>query len=503
MRKKKALINIYFSLILQLVTIIAGFIVPRLFIGRFGSEVNGLVNSITSFIGYITLLQTGVGSAVKAALYKPLAKNNHLELCTIVKTADRFFKKIAVATIVYIVVLMVLFPTIITKEFDWRYTASLVVVIGVSTFAQYYFGITYQMVLESDQRSYIYSAIQIITIVINSILVVVLIKCGFSIQIVKLTSSVVYIIRPIIIGCYTRSKYRIDLNVEANPQLLSQRWDAFAQGIAFFIHSKTDIFVLTVFDTLKDVSIYSIYALVTSALSSVIIAIDSAVRAAFGNIIANAENDNLVKNFELYNTIIHILSTILFTTAAITIFSFITVYTHNIYDADYVQPIFGILIISAEFVYCLRSPYNSIIYAAGKFKETKISAGVEAGVNIIISCLLVPFIGLIGVAIGTLIAMIYRTGSFVRYLHTELLEISYMSQIKRYLVSTFTFCIPVFTLQRIQVDIKNYLEFTLYASCVFALVSIFVLLVNFIFYRSIMTNAIKNLINRKNRERIV
>ena len=69
MRKKKAIINIIFSLLLQLVTVISGFIVPRLFIGKFGSEVNGLVNSIGSFVGYITLLQSGVGSVVKASLY--------------------------------------------------------------------------------------------------------------------------------------------------------------------------------------------------------------------------------------------------------------------------------------------------------------------------------------------------------------------------------------------------------------------------------------------------
>ena len=58
MRKRKAIINIIFSLLLQLVTVVSGFIVPRLFIGTFGSEVNGLVNSIASFVGYITLLQS-------------------------------------------------------------------------------------------------------------------------------------------------------------------------------------------------------------------------------------------------------------------------------------------------------------------------------------------------------------------------------------------------------------------------------------------------------------
>ena len=147
MRKKKAIINVCFSLVLQLVTIISGFIVPRLFIGRFGSDVNGLINSITSFIGYITLLQTGVGSAVKAALYKPLAKKNKEELSIIVKTADSFFKKIAFATIIYICILMIVFPFTVAKEYDWLYSISLVAIIGITTAAQYFFGITYQITL--------------------------------------------------------------------------------------------------------------------------------------------------------------------------------------------------------------------------------------------------------------------------------------------------------------------------------------------------------------------
>ena len=496
MRKKKALINIFFSLMLQLVTVISGFIVPRLFIGSFGSDVNGLINSITGFVGYITILQTGVGSAVKAALYKPLAKKNHRELCIIVKTADCFFKKIAIATIAYIAILMVVFPVFIAKEYGRYYTASLVAIVGISTAAQYFFGITYQMVLEADQCSYIYSAIQILTVIVNTIIIVFMLKLGFSVQIVKLASSIVYVLRPLLIWHYTRRKYSIDLDVTPDSQLLSQRWNAFAQGMAYFIHSKTDVFVLTLLATLKDVSIYSVYALVTSGLSSLIIAIDLAVRATFGNIIANDENDNLNSRFEEYNTLIHILTTVCFSTAAITVFNFIRVYTRNVTDANYIQPIFGILIISAEFIYCLRSPYNSIIYAAGKFKETKASAGFEAGINIVLSCLLVPFWGLKGVAIGTLIAMIYRSFSFIHYLHTDLLRLSYLSQIKRYIVTALSYFIPIFTLQRVQVRTENYLEWVIYATCVLVLVFIYVLLMNYILNKSGTIKAIKMLIKR-------
>ena len=58
MRSKKALKNIISSLLLQLITIICGLILPRAIIGEYGSNVNGLISSITQFLTYITLLES-------------------------------------------------------------------------------------------------------------------------------------------------------------------------------------------------------------------------------------------------------------------------------------------------------------------------------------------------------------------------------------------------------------------------------------------------------------
>lgn len=497
MRKEKALVNICFSILLELITVISGLIVPRMIIGTFGSGVNGLIGSITSFVAYITLLQTGVGSAVKAALYKPLAKKSHDELCVIVKTSNAFFRKIAIATVIYIVLLMIIFPIIIAKDYGWLYTASLVAIVGVSTAAQYFFGITYQMVLEADQVSYVYSIVQIVTIILNTIFVVVTVKMDCSIQIVKLTSALFFLARPIVLGAYTRHMYKINLNVSADNSLIAQRWDAFAQGIAYFIHSKTDIFVLTLFASFADVSIYSVYALVTTGLSSLINSVDKAVRSAFGNIIACDEKETLRDSFNVYNTLIHMLTTACFATASITVFAFVGVYVNNVTDANYIQPIFGIIIITAEMLYCLRSPYNSIIYAAGKFKETKVSAWVEAGLNIIISCVLVPFWGLVGVAIGTLAAVTYRTISFANYLRKDVLEFTALSQLKRYGITMFIYMSTIMIFSKFSYKPSGYLPWIVYAGIVFFLVCAVTLTLNFLMDRRSTKKAIKILLRRK------
>jgi O-antigen/teichoic acid export membrane protein len=496
-RKKKALLNVFFSLILEVVTVISGFIVPRLVMRAFGSDTNGLINSITSFIGYIALLQTGVGAVIRAALYNPLAHDDKQTLSVIIKTTDNFFRKIGFITIGYLLILSVVFPLYIAKDFEPIYSISLVLIVGLSTFAQYFFGITYQMVLEADQKAYVYSITQITVVVLNTICVAILIKLGATIQIVKLVSSAFFVLRPVIIRTYVRSVYHVDKNVKEDKSYIKQRWDGMAQGLAYFFHSKTDIFVLTLFSNLRNVSIYSVYALVNTGLTSLITCIDKAIRPVLGNMIAKGETQNYKKTFNSYLTIMHIVTSICFSTASVCILSFVSIYTHGVSDANYIQPTFGFLLILAESLYCFRMPYNAVINVAGRFKETKIPSFVEAILNFSLSCILVFKYGLIGVAIGTLVAMAYRTIYFIYYLHHNILEFSYLSQIRRFATTFLSYSLSVLLLRLIHPVYDSYATWILYAVSICVLSSIITICVNLIIERKNTIGALKLIFYKK------
>ena len=497
-RKKKAIKNIVISFGLEIVNILSGFIIPRLIINFYGSETNGLINSISSFIGYIIILQSGVGSVIKAALYKPLAENDTHKINDIIATLEHFFRKITLISVVYILCLAGFFSLRTSNDFDFVFTASLVVIISFSTVAQYFWGMPYQLLLEADQKGYVYSFIQGVTVLINTVLSIILIRSGFSIQIVKLMTALIFVLRPVIIRIYSRKKYAINRTGKVNLDLLKSRWDGFAQAIAYFIHSKTDIFVLTVFATLSDVSVYSIYALILTALSTIVSAVDKAVGPAFGNIIAREESI-LNKRFEMYCNIIHVLSTILFGTACVTASGFVRVYTSNITDYTYVRSLFGLIIFSAEYIHCLRLPYNCIIYAAGRIKETRNSAIIEAVINLVLSIILVNIWGMEGVAVATLAAMIYRTVSLAGYLRKDVLYLSMRQEIRRFAITMAAFlpCIPLmYFMEGKWIGKDSYLQWGLAAGIVFILYSIYVILINWLFNRKEMKDTIRTLTNR-------
>ena len=409
MRSKKALINIISSFTLQLITAICGFIVPRYILMAFGSGVNGLVSSITQFLGYIALIEGGVGGVTRAALYKPLAKRDIKKLSGIVKATELFFKKIAYIFVGYTVLLSIFYPLLVANDFDWFYASSLVIIIGVSTFAQYYFGITYQVLLQADQKQYITTWIQITTTVINTILIVILIKLKAQIHVVRLASSLIFILRPLLINFYVNRKYKIIKECEPDNEAIKQRWDGLGHHIAYFIHNNTDVVTLTLFTNIKEVSVYSIYHMIVRAITNIVRIFSTGIEAAFGNMISNNEKESLLRNFRAFDFLSSVVTTTVFTVAGIMMLPFVKIYTKDIIDVNYLRPVFSVLLIMAEAFYCLRLPYQSVALAAGKYRETRNGAFAEASINVILSVILVNFFGIVGVAIGTLLAMMFRT----------------------------------------------------------------------------------------------
>ncbi len=432
MRSKKAIYNILTNLLLQIIAIVYGFVVPKIIIDNFGSDINGLISSITQFLAYIALLESGFGPVVKSALYKPVAKKDHQEIAKILSTSERFFKKIALIFIAYIAVLCLIFP-FVAEGFDTLFTISLVTIIGISTFAEYFFGMTYRLYLQSEQKTYIISLIQTLTYILSIAVIVLLAASGASIILIKLISSLVLVLRPILQNLYVKKKYNIKLEHKKSEYKLEQKWDGLAQHIAAVIHDNTDITIITLFCSFAEVSVYAVYMLVVKGLKQLIQAFNNGIDASFGDMIAKNETENLRRKFSTYETLYFTITTVVFTCAMLLITPFIGIYTRGVTDANYIRPIFGYLIVISEYIWAIRLPYSSTTLAAGHFKETRKGAWVEAFSNIILSLVLVPFFGIEGVAIGTIVAMTIRTVEFAYHTNKYVIRRNLFVSIKKIL----------------------------------------------------------------------
>lgn len=422
-RTQKATLNISTTALLELITFASGLILPKLILEAYGSTYNGIVSSITQFLSLVSLLRLGIAGATRAALYHTLANKDLEGTSSIIKATELYMRKVGVVILIYIAILSIVYPySLKNDELKYWDIALLVVAAGVGTFAQYFFGITYQTFLTADQSIYIYNVIQSFCIIANTVLCMVFIKCGYSIQVMKFVSASVFVVTPLILNIYVNSKYKFVKNCKPDSSSLSQRKDVMASSIANIIHQDTDIVVLTLFCDIKLVSVYTVYNLVMVALRKIQEIFTTGVEAIFGDMWAKGEYEKISMNLNLFELIIGGFISVAFSCTFLLLLPFVSLYTSGVTDANYILPTYAFVISLAYAVYCFRTPYLVLVQGAGRYKETRNGAYVEAALNIVISVILVQFIGIVGTAIGTLVANVFRTVQYSLYINKSMIK---------------------------------------------------------------------------------
>ena len=483
MRRKKLAKNTLSSLIAQMTILICGFVLPRFFLQYFGSEVNGLVNSITQFLAIISFLELGVGAVVQSALYKPLAEHNEIQISCIMVSADRFFRNLARILLIYVVGLILIYPYLVKSSLGQIGTAALIAAISISSFAQYYFGIVNALLLNADQRGYVQYNIQTVMTIINAVACVYLMHFGASVQIVKLMTSLIYLLRPMALKIYVQRHYSIDWRIRYEGEPIKQKWNGVAQHVAAVILDGTDTVVLTLFSTLSNVSIYSVYFLVVKGVKTMFMSLTGGIQSLLGELWAKQELQELRKTFGWIEWCIHTGTTYVFGCTVVLIVPFVSLYTKGIYDTNYKQPLFAFLLTLANAMHCLRLPYNLMVLAAGHYKQTQINYVVAAISNIVISIAAVRSLGLVGVAIGTLAAMGYQTIWLAIYDSKNLIKWPIKNVVKQFLVDLMTFLLILAVVAQSEMKINSYFEWGINAIKIVLYVTALVGIMNCLFYK--------------------
>ena len=500
-RTKNAILTVTTSLISEGVALACGLVLPKMILSNFGSAYNGITQSISQFISYISLMKAGIGGAAGALLYKPVAEGNTQEISEVLSSMEKFMRKISLIFVIFVFALAIIYPTFIVKDFDWFFTASLIVIISLSTFAQYYFGFTYQILISVDQKDYLINILDIFTIILNTIVAVFLIRNNYSLHIVKLGSSLVNVITPVFLYVYCHKKYHL-VKVKNVSDKIPQKWDAAAHEVASFINNNTDVVILTLFSTMTEISVYTVYHYVISNLKKIVTRFTVGFSAAFGDMYAKNEIDLMHENLGIFELIIYSFTSILYSVTLSMMIPFVEIYTKGVNDVNYTRPLFSVLLILGGVFNCFRVPYRAITIVAGHYKQTRNGAIMEAIINIGVSVIGVVCFGLVGVALGTLCAMVFRTLQYVVYLSKNIMnrDVKYFA---RHAFWCFAIMIVVYLCSQLYLPetIDNWLSWVIYATVTTLIAIALTMSVNYVFYKRDMENLIlklkRNLFRKK------
>ena len=407
---KKVIKNAVASVLPQLINIISNLILPTMIITKFGSEINGLVSTTKSIVSYISIVGAGIATAVTQALYSPMAKKEYSTVKRMYSAAGRMFNKYGLIYCIIAIGVAFIYPLTISTDIKYLLMVELMIVMSISAASEFFAVGKCRSLLYADQKTYVCTVIQAISLLGSLLLAVVMLRFNANIVIVQLAISATYVIRAFFLEGYIKKKY-LELkgykSVEPDYSAIAKRKDAMIHQLSGLAVNTSQPTIITMIIGLEATSIYSVYYIVFSGLQSICSNLSIAVTPFLGRELALENRNRLLKMYDWVEYAFFYMVSFVYSVAMVLIVPFVKLYTRGA-DINYDYPVFASIFVVSSAFYILKLPSNSLINVSGLFKETRWRAVAEGALTVLFSIILAVFFGLSGVVLGTGLVMCWR-----------------------------------------------------------------------------------------------
>lgn len=441
-RTEKSIINVTASLFTNAVTLIASFIVQRIFIYMLGNEYNGINGLFTNIISMLSITELGIGTAIIYNLYKPVAEND----LTTIKSLLNFYKKsyIVIAGALFCLgAIMMMFLQSIIGGNPLKENLYLIFMLFLTDCLLSYFLSYKRSILYAYQKNYILDFIHLVTSIIQNIIqIVVLIKYRNYIiyLLIKIAGK---LIENIIISLYIDRNYGMILDAGTKPLSKVIKNDILTKVKALLLHRVggffvigSDSIVITYSLGVLSMGLYTNYNLLLTAANSLLKKIFEVLTYVVGNFLVTSNNE---QNFLIYKKI-DLLDFWVFGWAATVMFAMFPTIISLWLGTEYILsvPVTFALVINF-YLQGMRASIDTFKNAAGIFYEDRFVPLLEASVNIIVSVVCAKIWGLVGVFIGTIVSTgVLFFYSYPKYVCKPLFSLSKKGYVKQTVLHVLT-----------------------------------------------------------------
>ncbi len=403
MKTKKTALNIITDVIPLIIISILGIYKVKLFLGVLGSETLGLYQLFNNIMVYVALVDGGLTSALLFSLYKPNSSGDRKKFNELLSGGLRTFSKIGmyVFGIAAIVSLFIIF-LIKDSPFSYWYIVLTFILFSLSNVIEYFF-VPYNALLEVREKKYIYNIITQVGQIILSVVEIVLLLLDFPFVAILISHSVIRIITKII-EVYVCKKEFPDVNVHEERKDYSFKKYLSAlivHKINGLIGSNIDSLIISSFLGLNAVAIYSTYNYIINMLKNILGKISTSMIALVGNSLASSR-DGMYDLYLEFNAMLFYIAIIVCTPLTLAINGFIDIF----YDGKIATSMAIAISFSAIlFTFIVKMATTLFVSSGGLYKETRHCAITDTIINLILSLVLIHFIGIPGVLIATAVSV--------------------------------------------------------------------------------------------------
>lgn len=389
----------------QLIATILGLIVPRFFITSYGSDINGLLSTITQIFTYMALLEAGIGQAAKNLLYKPFQEKDRDGISEIASVANSYFRRFTLIYGVGVVILALILPIVLKTNVDSVTIALIVLLEGMSGVVSFYFIQTPSIIIGVDGRNYINNSINLVNKIAGYVVKIIMAAFGLNIILLQFVFFLVTVAKVVFYQAYVRKHYDwIKFKKTGKEIKLKDRNSYILTEICWTIFSSTDMIVLSTFLSTQLSSVYGIYNMIFSNISLLVNAVFSSISYLLGYSYHDSL-DKYAKVHDSFNSIFLGLITVLMSVCYVLTIPFVSLYTRGVTDVNYIYSSLPLMFCLIQLISWSRYTSGQLTGIAGYAKQTSYISLIEAIINLSLSLVFVHKYGIVGVTLATVIAL--------------------------------------------------------------------------------------------------
>lgn len=406
MDKKKTFLNVSVSVGFKIATMLMVIFVKRILIQTCGNEVNGLNALYLSIVGFLSVAELGVGSAITFCMYKPIVEGDNRKVSALYSLFQRIYSVIG-GVILILGLLIAPFIHYLAADYtllDVNLRTTFILML-VSVVVTYCFGAK-SALINAYKNNYITTAITSGGLLMQYILQIVTLLVTKSFSWYLVCRIVTVVVQWLITEIVTRKKYAVILSrrekidTDTQKELIKSIKAMFMHKIGTLLVSTADSIIISAFVGVIVLGKYSNYSTIMTSLTGVLQLVFSSLTSIFGHLYVEKNKEIARKYCESFHLLNFVIGMVFFLGYYAIIDNLIAIlFAENLVAEKAISAVVTV----NGFIQFMRYSVLTFRDATGTFYYDRWKPLAEGIANVVLSVVLVEWIGVVGVIVATII----------------------------------------------------------------------------------------------------
>ncbi len=420
---KKGKLNVRVSVAFKIITMLLAIVTRMCLVAICGTEVNGLNSLYISIIGFLSVAELGIGTAITFCMYKPIVDGDTDQVAALYHLFRKLY--LLIGAVIFVGGLSILpFLKYLAKDYPSldvnMYLTFFLMLLSVTL--TYLFSAKTSLI-NAYKNNYITTAITQGSIVLQYILQVAVLYITRSFVWYLLCRIIAALLQWLITEIVTKKKHgtiiatHASLDVQAKTAVKRNVKAMFMHKVGTVLVNTADSVIISAFVGVAALGEYANYTMILTAMVGIISLIVTSLTSVIGHLCAEEDK----KTAQTYSESFHLLNFMLGAVFFLGYYAVIDNLIATLFPSAPILPKSISFVITLNgFVQFMRHSTLTFRDATGTFYHDRWKPLIEGLLNIIMSILFVNLFGVVGVIVATVVtnlAICHTVEPYVLYKH--------------------------------------------------------------------------------------